>query len=706
MEPELEIPSNDNSTTESKTSIEAEPAQELAATDPDLATTQRQDVSGESVSWLDDMDVSVADRPGADPFWAAVSAISDRLTIQKRIGKGGMSVVYKAFHQTMHKRVAVKLLLPHLTADPTTLKRFQLEAQATANLNHPNVVRIYDCGMAKGQAFIIMDFIEGDSLEQVVDREGKLKPDRAIDLFIQLCEGIGHAHERGIIHRDLKPSNVMISTFENEVEQVKVVDFGIAKLLFDDDGSTMQKLTQTGEVFGSPLYMSPEQCSGQKLDSRSDIYSVGCLMYEALSGRPPIAGRNSFDTMQRHCTDLPKPYIPENSGNSLAKRLQTIVFKCMAKEPSSRYQSMDDIVGDLKLIKNPDGTRGGIWKEREKSLSDIVHKAGKKARIIRNSIIAAITLSIVAAGFASNQYIAQLNTPSGYETKALFSLIDVPKPKYSDADSNFQDVKRNLLLDLDRIDGPLEESEKEGGFETVAQTYMDYGKWTEAQALYKKLIGMPVGRMKLGAYYLEIGKCNLALCKLEDAKQQFEKAATLDLDAQNGYQRGDDHPNANKLLGGIYGAKARPALAYLALIEEQQNNLAHAEQYAQSLMRSARATDSDSPAETAYDADLKRRLHKYADAVYLFQRLKLSDSAAPERDYRTKIDFALGLCHIASNEAEHAVADFDDALKAGATDADLLAAIDHEFHRALWLAGDYRRALSEPARITPAPMPH
>ncbi len=659
----------------------------------DLESTRQQAESPDAISWADDSSDGLP--ATKDPFWAALTSISDRLQISGRIGKGGMSVVYKALHLSMKKPVAVKLLLPHLTSDPKSLKRFQIEAQATANLNHPNIVRIYDCGMTEDQAFIIMDFIEGESLEQILDRETKLMPERALAIFTQLCEGISHAHENGIIHRDLKPSNVMITTDGNGAESVKVVDFGIAKLLVDDDGSTKQNLTQTGDVFGSPLYMSPEQCAGEKIDKRSDIYSTGCLMYELLAGRPPIVGKNFLDTMQKHATDLPKPFVNDVTGSRLAKRMQAIIFTCMAKEPSARYQDMATIAKDLKIASESGGTEVGAWKNREKSLSQIINKASKKTRAIRAIALLILAVGIIAGGFAVRIEIDNIVRPSDYQNKPLFELVAMPKATVF---ANYEAQKQALILAVDRNEAHDDRLQEEG-LETAVQMYSSYGKWKEALNEYAKLLRLPVGTEKMADYHAGMGLCYLGEGDFAAAKSELQESITYYLKLQNGYQRGDEHPTTQSLLSGLYGIKARQPISYLALAEEKQGHLKEAFAAARVLLISGRHDDeSERPAEEAYVADLNRRMQNYGDALRSFEHLKASSNVESENDYKTKLDFAIGLCLLANEPARAAVA-LQEGLQAGATDKDLPVAMDHEYHRALWESGDRIKAFFQPHNL-------
>ena len=216
-------------------------------------------------------------------------------------GEGGMSHVYKAEQKPIDRVVAVKTLKLQLLEDPGLFKRFQREVKALSQLNHPNIVTAFDCFFgANGQVYFVMDYLSGRSLQEVLAVEKRLSPERAREIFVQVCSATEHANRHGIVHRDLKPGNIMLTGNSGE-EVVKIVDFGLAKL-----GADAQRLTQTGELWGSPLYMSPEQCQGLELDSRSDIYSLGVVIFEALTGSTPFFGANCVETFKMHLHSAPQ----------------------------------------------------------------------------------------------------------------------------------------------------------------------------------------------------------------------------------------------------------------------------------------------------------------------------------------------------------------------------------------------------------------
>lgn len=280
-----------------------------------------------------------------DPLIGTLFA--ERYLISDIIGRGGMSVVYVARHTYMNNEVAIKILNQQLTSDPISLERFRQEAEALSKLKHKNIVSVMDFGVsAQGQAFLIMDFLRGESLEDFLENHGSMPLKRAISIFAQACDGLAQAHAIGIIHRDIKPSNIVVVQELGDTDVVKIVDFGIAKLA-DQSGKTSQQLTQAGEVFGSPLYMSPEQCKGTPLDARSDIYSLGCVMYEMFTELPPLIGDSSFDTMNKHVAEVPLSLRGVAPNLDIPVLIDKLVLKALRKEPEKRQQSMAELKAEL-----------------------------------------------------------------------------------------------------------------------------------------------------------------------------------------------------------------------------------------------------------------------------------------------------------------------------------------------------------------------
>ena len=254
-------------------------------------------------------------------------------------GKGGMAEVYRARDELLGREVAVKVLAERLSADSTFVERFRREAQAAANLNHPNVVSLFDFGADGTTYYIVMEFIDGKPLADIIKQEGPLMPERAAEIGADVARALERAHASQLVHRDIKPSNIML----NSSGQTKVTDFGIARAL---SGETEQTVTQTGMVIGTAAYLSPEQAQGAPVDQRSDIYSLGCVLYEMLGGRPPFSGDTPLSVAYRHVKEDPQP--PSRVNPDVPEALDAIVMKALAKNPANRYQSATELREDLE----------------------------------------------------------------------------------------------------------------------------------------------------------------------------------------------------------------------------------------------------------------------------------------------------------------------------------------------------------------------
>lgn len=276
--------------------------------------------------------------------------LDDCYEVVSVVGKGGMGSVYKVYQRAIDKTLAIKILQPTLAADPVALKRFEQEVDSASKLSHSNLAAVYGHGKTKsGAPYLVMDYLDGESLSSFLKRVGTVDPKRALAIFTQIASALAHAHENSVIHRDIKPTNVIITTTGDGADKAHIVDFGIAKVMPTANRET-HDLTETGEVFGSPHYMSPEQCLGFMLDERSDIYSFGCLMYEVLTGDPPFGGANPIQVVVKHINEEAPQFADEFKGDAVRVRLEHVVMKCLEKDKSQRYQSVDALIKDLNLI--------------------------------------------------------------------------------------------------------------------------------------------------------------------------------------------------------------------------------------------------------------------------------------------------------------------------------------------------------------------
>lgn len=286
----------------------------------------------------------------ASSGFALNELIAGSYRVLEFIGEGGMGLVYRVEHIHMDKILALKVLkTEHLSEN--LWKRFRLEAQAISRLDHANIIKIYDMNQTPdGRPFYTMELLSGQSLADYLHEHQRLSISQALPIFRQVCSALAYAHERGIIHRDIKPGNIMLLNEGGSSlgPRVKIVDFGIVKLI--DSGEQIgQGLTRQGEIFGSPLYMSPEQCAGNQLDARADMYSVGVTLFQALAGKPPLVGRTAAETSILHHTTVP-PSMSEVAGIDFPAELEGLVATMLAKDPVDRYSSLSDVASILLTL--------------------------------------------------------------------------------------------------------------------------------------------------------------------------------------------------------------------------------------------------------------------------------------------------------------------------------------------------------------------
>ncbi len=290
--------------------------------------------------------------------------------IEREIGAGAMGVIYLAEHLSLRRQFALKILEPSLIS-AKYWQRFQTEAKILAALNHRNLVNVYDLGIHEKSVFYYsMDYLQGCNLEQILFEDGPLTIKESIEVFLAVLDGLAYAHRNGIVHRDIKPANIFICHGATiNAASVKILDFGISKLLKIDKA---QKLTKVGEIFGSPYYMSPEQCTGGEIDLRSDIYSVGCSLFETLTGFVPFEADSSLEIAMMHEEQEP-PLLAQVTSTKFPDALDTVIGKCLAKLPRERYQSAKEMALDLQRI-----TEG-------KSVADYAPVAARKAILAKGS---------------------------------------------------------------------------------------------------------------------------------------------------------------------------------------------------------------------------------------------------------------------------------------------------------------------------------
>jgi serine/threonine protein kinase len=277
----------------------------------------------------------------------------DQYKILDRIGKGRMAGVYKAVHTTSSQVVAAKVLPPSKAQDAALLARFQREARLATQLSHPNVVRTFQVGEAQGLHYLVMEHLEGQTLEEVLDQRKKLTPVEAVRIAFLAALGLQHIHEKGLVHRDIKPGNLMLTPAPQPNERVlksmvKILDIGLGRELFDPKAKeTPQDLTSEGTILGTPDYLAPEQArDARRADIRADIYSLGCTLYHCLAGAPPFADSNPVRQIMRHATEAPR--LLKEVNPEVAEGLATIVNTMLAKDPARRFQTPSNVANALK----------------------------------------------------------------------------------------------------------------------------------------------------------------------------------------------------------------------------------------------------------------------------------------------------------------------------------------------------------------------
>ncbi len=273
----------------------------------------------------------------------ATVIINERYEIHKRVGRGGMADVFLARDRLLDRQVAIKVLFPEFAIDPNFVERFRREAQAAANLSHPNIVNVYDWGKYEGTYFIAMEYVQGRTLAEILKTNKRLTPKQAAEIASEVAAALGFAHEASLAHRDIKPANILIGTNG----QVKVADFGIARAM---NSAVEANLTQVGSVMGTASYFSPEQAQGAQPDPRSDLYSLGIVMYEMVAGKPPFTGENPVAIAYKQVHDQPTPLNKIVEG--IPRPFEAIVAKLLAKDPKLRYSSAHALRDDLRRFRN------------------------------------------------------------------------------------------------------------------------------------------------------------------------------------------------------------------------------------------------------------------------------------------------------------------------------------------------------------------
>jgi len=365
--------------------------------------------------------------------------LADRYEIIEELGKGGMGRVYRVEDTKLKQEVALKLIKPEISSDKKTIERFRNELKIARNIRHKNVCGMFDLGEAEGARFITMEYVSGEDLKSFILRAAPLSTSRTISITKQVCEGLTEAHRLGVVHRDLKPSNIMIDKEGN----VRIMDFGIARSL------STKGITGAGVMIGTPEYMSPEQVEGKETDQRSDIYSLGVILYEMVTGRVPFEGDTPFTIGVKHKSETPKN--PKELNAQIPEDLSRVILKCLGKDREQRYQSSDEVRTELQRIEKGIPTAEKVVPERKPLTSkEITVTFGLKKLFVPILVI----IGIVIVGLVIWQLVPQKKadiTPLDNPSIAVLPFSDLSSQK--DQESFCEGMTDEIIAKLSRLQG-------------------------------------------------------------------------------------------------------------------------------------------------------------------------------------------------------------------------------------------------------------
>ena len=412
-----------------------------AATDSDIRVGVDLTGTGEHSSTVDDSSEDASNTGGRAGASASDSlddllgiTLQDRYKISRKIGQGGMGAVYEATHLALGKRVAVKVLLDKYAEKETVVARLEQEARLASSIGHDHIIDITDFGETQtGRTFVVMEYLEGESLGQCLARESPLSPSRAIPIVRQAASALGAAHKKGVIHRDVKPENIFLR-HRNDRDSVKVVDFGISKMMTPDASSAESpRLTQTGMVLGTPLYMSPEQARGDdNPDHRVDVYALGVILYECVTGEVPFSGTNYLSIVSQVISN--EPTSPRDLRPGISQDLEAVILKALSKEPEDRYQSMAEFDADLAVLEAEGdlrSTAARITASRKRSRSQRRRLARTIKWVAGAAVVASLVVIAVILTTGNESSDTKAVVPSVQDAAPQAVAIDaVPTPAY------------------------------------------------------------------------------------------------------------------------------------------------------------------------------------------------------------------------------------------------------------------------------------
>lgn len=457
-----------------------------------------------------------SDKP--DPLVGFV--LTDKYELLSSLGGGGAGLVYKARHLYLQKVVAIKIMFPHLSLNEVKVQRFKQEALIMSQLSHPNIVGVIDFGQAaKGEPYIVMDCLEGETLSEVLDKDGAMPVERALPILLQTCDALVYAHSKGLIHRDLKPSNIMLVTTPEGKEAVKLIDFGLVKQFIDSDSI---RLTQTGEVFGSPYYMAPEQIRAEKVDARTDVYAMGIVIYETLTGMLPFSGDDAHTVFKKQLTADPG-HIAIDAPSVVRDQLELIILKALAKEPERRFQDMESLRDALLQVNQQpqslDRTRT-LWNLVAMRCQNYWNSLSKS--IVGLVAMVAILISAVAVLFYTFvvPHGVELDPDKTITWQAASNVVHMDPNEMRD-----QDLMAKLLLNSMYKEKDRDTARYADALNKQGVLYLETGRYDKAESTFKELIGLRQILAGKGSVAVIDALNNLATCYYN--QQRYDEAQPL-----------------------------------------------------------------------------------------------------------------------------------------------------------------------------------
>lgn len=616
--------------------------------------------------------------------------INEKWQVVDFLGEGSLSSVYVAKQKGSPKEYILKNIHDHLTKGIRNVKKFREKViQLATNLNGDNISGYKEIFVTdETSIWLVLEIMSFESLEDLLSKSGHITIERAVNLFKQVCKGLEVGEEAGFQHRDLKPSNIIIMDDDKFTDDVKLVDYGIAQILAEESGSSSssQYITHTSEVFGSPLYLSPEQCTGKRLDQRSDIYSLGCVMYETLIGKPPFVGKNVLETAYKHMNEAPREIELEDADPRLVSKIQTVIFKCLKKNPDERYQSVTQLRSDLELLLLANDEE---WNEKANAFKEISPIANRKFGMfpLSSEFILFGVLTIILTGVPIFWVTSSLGPQKKKYPPLNEKLLWVVQSKQTESEvEGFEPRKQAQLQAIDYAKTEHGENSDQyvGALSGLVELYGNSHHWKEAEGKAKELIKITEkngNKLKapwpLANSYRILGYFCFMQDKMDDAEKYSNKADKL--------MQGEANIRT--------GSRIQP-LRVLGDIYSQRDDLEKALKVYQKLLGTTESIKENHPAiyqdACSKLADIHLRLKNYPESEkYFLMGLDWWRSHSKEENiYAAKSFYGLGLALAKQDKTEQAEEAFKEGLPIARTAAgpnsSLMGAMRKKYLNLLW----------------------